>query len=111
MQTKANSNRIIVHRRVIPGLDVLTAKERENFWDSVKFLEKFSPDSPSLFPDLIKKINTDEPLYVLQVNSSLRATFRMAENDKIEIIDLFPQERIDNYNWKTASLVTEHENF
>ncbi|MCT7965505.1 hypothetical protein NG799_04050 [Laspinema sp. D1] len=109
MQTKANSNRIIVHRRVIPGLDVLTPTERENFWNSVNLLEQFSPDCPFLFPELIKKIDTHEPLYVLRVNSSLRATFRITENNQIEIIDLFPQERIDNYDWKKASLVIEHE--
>ncbi|AFY84192.1 hypothetical protein [Oscillatoria acuminata] len=111
MQIKANSNRIIVHRRIMPGLDILTPQERKNFWDSVNLLEQFSPDCPFLFPELIQKINTDEPLYVLRVNSSLRATFRMAENDQIEIIDLFPQERIDNYDWKKASLVIEHEKF
>lgn len=105
MQIKANSDRIILHRRVLPGLDVLTPEETENFWKAVNSLEDFSPERP--LPENITKFNKDEPIYVIKVDASLRAMLGFTEDNKIEIIDLFPQERIDFYKEKRQDPINE----
>ena len=90
---KLNESRIIIDSSVLPGLDVLSEEERESVLKAIDSLEKFSTEQPLDYNS--KKIQEDEQLYLIQVNSSLRLIFRVTDREKIEILELFRREMIE----------------
>lgn len=93
-----SQTRVKIHRRVLPGLAVLTAAETEHLSKTMEVLETFSPEQP-LAPTM-KLLDPDRLLYSVQIDPGLMAMFSITERDEIEILDLFDPERLVLHDWK-----------
>lgn len=83
---------ITVNKRVNAALDALSPQEKESVYQAINNLGIFGIE-PSLGAK-INKLKTDEPLYLLRVNPSLRLILKVTNGDKIDILDIVMRDRL-----------------
>jgi putative addiction module CopG family antidote len=85
-------NKVTIHQRVNMALDILSPEEKRSVYRAIDYLEFFGID-PSEGAN-VKRIKTDEPIYLLKVDRSIRLILQRLEQDKIEVLDLVRSETL-----------------
>ncbi|BAZ13359.1 hypothetical protein NIES4071_51980 [Calothrix sp. NIES-4071] len=81
-----------MHRRALIALDTLSTEEKSNLTQALNNLD--ISDIDNAVTGNIQRMNTEEPLYFLKVDSELRAIIQINSPDEIEVMDIFTQERL-----------------
>ena len=100
---KIDESRIEIDISVLAGLDVLSAEERESVLQAIDSLEGFSPDQA--LPGNIQKFAPPDrrSFYLLQATPSYRVIFEIGDRSEIEVLDLFPKERLEWFGQRKQS--------
>lgn len=84
--------KVTMHRRALIALDTLSTEEKSNLTQALNNLD--ISDIDNAVTGNIQRMNTEEPLYFLKVDSELRAIIQINSPDEIEVMDIFTQERL-----------------
>ncbi len=85
--------KVTFHKRATVALDALPLEEKNTVLKAINYLSFFGIESA--IGENVKKLNIDEPLYLLRVNPSIRVIFRFNYPDNLEILDLVMKERLE----------------
>jgi hypothetical protein len=78
---------VTMHRRALIALDTLSTEEKGNLTQALNNLDISGIDNASV--GTIERMNTEEPLYLLKVDSELRAIIQINSPEEIEVMDIF----------------------
>jgi stress response protein YsnF len=81
-----------MHRRARIALDSLTKEQMNNLTEALNNLA--ASDIENELTGSIQRMDTEEPLYFLKVDSELRAIIQINSPYEIEVMDIFTQERL-----------------
>lgn len=81
-----------MHRRARIALDTLSTEEKNNLTQALNNLDISAIGNA--VAENIKRMDTEEPLYFLKVDSELRAIIQINSPEEIEVMDIFTQERL-----------------
>ncbi len=84
--------KVTMHRRARIALDTLSTEEKNNLTQALNNLDISAIGNP--VAENIKRMDTEEPLYFLKVDSELRAIIQINSPEEIEVMDIFTQERL-----------------
>lgn len=84
--------KVTMHKRVLIGLDSLSPEQMSSLSQALNNLAISGIDNASV--GTIERMNTEEPLYLLKVDSELRAIIQINSQAEIEVMDVFTKERL-----------------
>ncbi|RUS96173.1 hypothetical protein DSM106972_088440 [Dulcicalothrix desertica PCC 7102] len=88
--------KITMHKRSQVALDTLTTEELNSFW---QVLDKLTVSGVNNgLGDNIVKLKTEEPLYLLKIDSNIRAIIQVTAKDEIEVLDLVTQDTLKMFS-------------
>jgi len=91
-----NESRVKIDR-VLVGLDVISADERESVLKAINSLENFSTTRP-LDSNIQKYAPANmRTFYLLKASPSYRVIFEVNDQDEIEVTDIFRKERLEAF--------------
>ncbi|HEY9850471.1 MAG TPA: hypothetical protein V6D28_13480 [Leptolyngbyaceae cyanobacterium] len=89
---------ILFTQRAKVALDTLSSEEKDNVLQAIHRLETFGIEAELKEHNNLKSFHpdkSDEHLYLLRVNSTFRVIFKWIVPDRIEIIDIVMQDRLE----------------
>lgn len=84
--------KISMHKRSQVALDIFTPEELNSFWQALDKLTVSGVNNG--LGDNIVKFKTEEPLYLLKIDSNIRAIIQVTAKDEIEVLDLVTQDTL-----------------
>jgi mRNA-degrading endonuclease RelE of RelBE toxin-antitoxin system len=84
--------KVKMHRRARIALDSLTKEQMNNLTETLNHLAASDIEDEST--GSIQRMDTEEPLYFVKVDSELRIIIQINSPDEIEVMDIFTQERL-----------------
>lgn len=85
-----------MHKRSQVALDTLTTEELNSFWEVLDKLTVSGVNNG--LGDNIVKLKTEEPLYLLKIDSNIRAIIQVTAKDEIEVLDLVTQDTLKMFS-------------
>jgi hypothetical protein len=93
-------NGVVVDWRALTSVESLPPADRATLHET---LARLAGQDPEHWPsDLVQRLPSEEPLYVLRLHGDLLVVFRRAEGGRLTIVDVSLKEMIDRY-FRSAS--------
>lgn len=96
-----NNNNIVINKLALISLKSLSQEEKDLTEKALSSLSNF-PNIVS-FPSNVVKLATPNPTYIFKVNNEIGILFKINKKDLIEVFDIIPLERFENYILKEQS--------
>lgn len=88
--------KVIMHRRALIASDSLSTEEKSYLTQVLNNLDISSIENG--LAGNIERMDTEEPLYFLKVDSDLRAIIQINSPEEIEVMDLFTKGRLKYFS-------------